>query len=301
MKLMVILTGLLISAGCGGTTSSQDGDDLWVLVTLPPQADMVRSIAGDRAHVTTLVPEGHSPHTFEPLPSQMRAAARAQVWFTVGSGVEYEVVHGATLRQQNASLKVVDTHVGIPLRPWSADESGHESEHESEHHHHEHISDPHVWLTPANAGIMADNILAELVDLDASGEEIYRAGHAKLTDDLDLLHVQFESQLATLAGRSMLVYHPSWGYFADAYGLKQVAIEEEGRKPGVAGVAAAVEFARREGIGVVFASPQSDAISAEVVASEIQGRVVQVDPLAADYRASMRAVAGALAPRELSP
>ena len=311
MKLTMILIGILAATGCGRTEPRVDGDELWVLVTLPPQADMVNGIAGDRVHVTTLVPEGQSPHIFEPVPSQMRAAAQARAWFTVGSGVEYEVVHGATVRQQNPSLNVVDTHAGIPLRPWSADESetadgSDQSEiadvsDQSEHSHHEHTTDPHVWLTPANARIMADNILVALVELDPAGEADYRDGHAELIAALDLLHDDLQKRLSACAGATLLVYHPSWGYFADAYDLEQLAIEEEGRKPGIVGVAAVVELARQQNIEVVFASPQSDASSAEVVATEIGGRVVRVDPLAADYRTSMRTVAEALMPGEVSP
>jgi len=308
MKLATILIGVLMCAGCGKPAHPESGPDLQVLVTLPPQADLVHCIGGDRVFVTTLVPEGHSPHTYEPVPSQMRAAAEARVWFTVGSGVEYEVVHGDTVLQQNASLRQVDTHVGILLRGWASSEAGPDACEHNEHHdhaehggHHDHVTDPHVWLTPDNARVMADNTLEGLIAVDPMGEAVYRDGHAALVADLDALHEQLKAQLAPLAGETLLVYHPSWGYFADTYGLEQVAIEEEGRKPGVAAVSTVVELARRQQVDVVFASPQSDASSAQVVAAEIGGRVVRVDPLAADFRSSMRAVADALASTGTAP
>jgi len=297
MRLAIPLLASLLAAGCGARAPSPDDAALLSLVTLPPQADLLRSIASDRVTVTTLVPEGSSPHTYEPVPSQLRAAARASVWFTVGSGVEFEVVHDSAVRQQNPSMRVVDTHEGIPLRSWAA--AGHE--HCTDHEHHAHTTDPHVWLTPANARTMADNTLAALIELDPASETAYRDGHARLVADLDLLDEQLRARLEPLAGSVLLVYHPSWGYFTDAYGLTQIAIEEQGRKPGIAGVADVVEVARRHRIEVVFASPQSDAASAEVVAAEIGGRVIQVDPLAADYRGSMRTVAEALAPPEDAP
>src|SRR5690606_3888118 len=96
-------------------------------------------------------------------------------------------------------------------------------------------------------------------------------------------------------GQRFLVFHPSWGYFAAAYGLVQVAIEHEGKEPGARALAGIIEQAKAEGIRVVFVQQQSAGASARAVAEAIGGRVVPLDPLAPDYLANLRRSAQAIA------
>ena len=93
------------------------------------------------------------------------------------------------------------------------------------------------------------------------------------------------------AGLRFMVFHPSWGYFAHAYGLKQLPIEVEGKAPKPAQLIALIEHAREKGIHVVFVQPQFSAKSARLVAREIAGQVVFADPLAPDWMANLREVA----------
>ena len=84
-----------------------------------------------------------------------------------------------------------------------------------------------------------------------------------------------------------MVYHPAWGYFSDTYKLKMISIEEEGKQPGPAGVAAIIEQAKNENISVVFVTPQYDISSAETIAEEIGGEVIYANPLMSDYRSTL--------------
>jgi zinc transport system substrate-binding protein len=88
-----------------------------------------------------------------------------------------------------------------------------------------------------------------------------------------------------------MVFHPAWGYFAAAYGLKQVPVEIEGKKPKPAQLKELIEHARQNGITVVFVQPQFSTQSAALVAREIGGRVAIADPLAEDWAANLRRVA----------
>ncbi|MDZ7580099.1 MAG: zinc ABC transporter substrate-binding protein, partial [Deltaproteobacteria bacterium] len=82
-------------------------------------------------------------------------------------------------------------------------------------------------------------------------------------------------------------------YFAQAYGLRQVPIEIEGKDPKPAQLKELIEHARQKGIRVVFVQPQFSTKSAELVAKEIGGQVAFADPLAEDWMANLRKVAGA--------
>jgi zinc transport system substrate-binding protein len=293
-----ILLCALCLLGCGrGDDTSAGPERLEVLVTLGTQLEMVRAIGGERVQVTAMVPAGQSPHLYEPVPSTLRAAAAADVYFTVGSGVEFERSHLETIGQQNKDLTVVACAEGIPLRSIAEHEHGGHGDHGD---HGDHgagqggTTDPHVWLAPANLTTMADHVLAGLIAADPAGEASYRSAHETYVLRLADLDGELRGQLTPYAGRPFLVYHPSWGYFADAYGLEQVAVEEGGRQPGPAGIAALIAQARRRSIGVVFASPQFDTTAAETIANEIDGRVVLADPLAEDVEGTLRTLTTAL-------
>ena len=98
-----------------------------------------------------------------------------------------------------------------------------------------------------------------------------------------------------MPSRKFLVFHPAWGYFAQAYGLTQVPIEQGGKEPGARTLVTLIEQAKRDQIRVVFIQPQSDPRFAEQIARAIGGRVIAIDPLAPDYVANLRAVARQIA------
>jgi zinc transport system substrate-binding protein len=88
-----------------------------------------------------------------------------------------------------------------------------------------------------------------------------------------------------------MVFHPAWGYFAHAYGLKQVPIEIEGKEPKPAQLKELIQHTRKNDIKAVFVQPQFSTKSAELVAREIGGQVAFADPLAEDWIANLRQAA----------
>ncbi len=291
---IAILTLLALAYGCKGSAPVSEPGTLVVLATLPPLAHLVERIGGDVVQVTTLVPEGQSPHTYEPVPSQLVSASQAVAWFQVGSGIEFERNQGEALRQTSPEMAVVDCHRGIELLSLQGGAVACEH-HGHDHHHHDHGTvDPHVWVSPANLQVLATNVAAALETLDPARAATFAEALGGVLADVAAL--QQDLQARPLEGRAFLAYHPSFSYFAHEYGMRQLAIEQEGRQPGPAGVAAVVDQAREAGLDVVVTSPQFDASSAEVIAAEIDGRVVAVDPLAADVLGTLRTLADAVAP-----
>lgn len=174
------------------------------------------------------------------------------------------------------------------------DKHGHE---ESEHHgekandHHEHTGlDPHIWLSPSLVKIQARTILAGLQEADPAHRSVYEANYKAFSARIDQLDADLKETLAGKAGLQFMVFHPSWGYFAHAYGLKQVPIEIEGKDPKPAQLKEMIEHAREKGIRVIFVQPQFSTRSAKLVAREIGGQVVFADPLAPDWLDNLRKV-----------
>ena len=105
--------------------------------------------------------------------------------------------------------------------------------------------------------------------------------------DLDELDHHLKTLLKDLKGENLLVFHPSFGYFTDAYGLKQVAIETIGKSPKGKSLSNIIKLAKKQKTRVIFAQPQFDRNTAQKIASAINGVVVFIDPLAYDYMANM--------------
>ena len=91
-----------------------------------------------------------------------------------------------------------------------------------------------------------------------------------------------------------MVFHPSWNYFAKAYDLEQIAVEKEGKNPKIKEIIELVKEAKEHNIKIVFVSPQFSQNSAKKIASSINGKVVNIDPLALDWKNNLIKVANSI-------
>lgn len=286
MALIVLLVVLPVP----GTSHETDSDKLVVAVTILPQAGLVEAIGGDKVKVLVMVPPGASPHTYEVTHEQMTTLSRAKMYVKVGSGVEFELAWMDKLIAVNVSMRVVDCSDGI--RVLEMDEDHHDHDHE--HDHGRTGLDPHIWLSVRNAMIMAQNICAGLVQVDPANQDYYEENRTDYLEQLAKLDSEITESLSEVENRRFIVFHPAWGYFARDYDLIQIAVEQDGKEPDIDYRIRLIEEAREQDIRVVFLSPQYPTKSADVIAREIDGRVVIIDPLAKDFIGNMRAVASAM-------
>jgi zinc transport system substrate-binding protein len=268
---------------------------LSVFVSIAPQQYFVQQIGGDRVDVRVMIPPGASPHTYEPRPQQMAALARARLYLAIG--VPFEAVWLDRLAAANPNLQVVHIDRGIP-KIAMADEVHFDGENQAEQlapqstAHGEHGGlDPHIWLSPPLVRILARSILAALQQADPAGREAYAHNYQKFSATIDGVDAELRRTFAGRQGQAFMVFHPAWGYLAQAYGLRQVPIEVEGKAPKAAQLQALITMARQQGIKVVFVQPQVSDRSARLIAREIGGEVVVADPLALDWTGNLRAVA----------
>ena len=265
---------------------------LKVFVSILPEAYFVERVGGRHVEVSTLVGPGQSPHTFEPTPREIAKLADARLFFRIGWPFEARLLEKAAA--VNPALKVIDLREGIALRWMTADEENAEhsasfsrDSQRSASHDHAGEADPHSWLNPRNAAIMAASLARALEAADPAHAADYQANLRTFQADLAALDARLAATLAPLKGRQLFVYHPAFGYFADAYGLKQVPVEVEGKEPTARQLAALVDRARAAGARVIFVQPQFSARNAEAVAKAIGGAVVPFDDLAKDYIANL--------------
>lgn len=259
-----------------------------VFVSIIPQAFFVEKIGGDRVAVEVLVQPGQSPHTYAPTPRQMARLAEARVYFRIGIAFENGLL--PKLHTTMPALPIVDTRDGITLEKMTAQDE----EAEAEHGHHGEELDPHIWLDPLLVKKQAEVIKDTLVQLDPEGQPLYEKNFAAFCADLDALHARLSKALAPLRGKSFFVFHPAFGYFAKAYGLKQIAVETGGKAPSARHLASLIDLAKQQGVRVLFVQPQFSQKSAQTVAQAINGAVVPLDDLAKDYFTNMNHIAEAM-------
>ncbi|MBA1146288.1 zinc ABC transporter substrate-binding protein [Ectothiorhodospiraceae bacterium WFHF3C12] len=259
---------------------------LEVFVSVLPQQTFAQRVGGEHVDVRVLVQPGQSPATYDPSAQQLTALENADVLFRIG--VPFERSWVGRIRKAMPELPIVDLSEGLTLRPLT------DHAHDGADGADEPI-DPHVWTSPPLVMEMTRRIAETLSRLDPAHESEYRRNADAFIGELQGLDAEIRQTLAGGEGRAFLVYHPAWGYFADTYGLRQVAIEAAGREPGPRQLARTIERAREAGVRVIFVQPQFSRTNADAVARAIGARVVSADPLAADYMANMRRVAGAFA------
>lgn len=273
------LFGLIIVAMIFILTTNVYADErIHVVVSILPQEFLVERIGKDKVDVATMIPPGGNPHTYEPVPSQLTNLSKADMYFEVGSGMEFETQFMKKISSLNRDMEIVNTSEGIRFISMQ--------EHDSEdggHHHHHGGKDPHVWLSPKNAIIMVTNIRDALVAFDPVNASYYKENARELILDLSELADDIENTLSGLSKRTFLIFHPAWGYFAEDFDLIQVGVEYCGKDPTPQQLAKLIKQAQAMGVKVIFASPQFSQKSANAIASEIKGRVVLIDPLAGDY------------------
>jgi zinc transport system substrate-binding protein len=285
----------------GSAASATEG--LKIHVSILPQKYFVERIAGDLATVDVLVKPGKSPATYSPTPAQIKSLSQADLYFRIGVPFENGFIHKIESIAQN--IRLVDCRKGIELRQMQAQAHDHEKEghqdqgHMAEHHeegHHDHTGkDPHIWMNPKLVKIQAHTILEALVALDPSNREIYTNNYTVFIQDLDHLDTRLTQTLSPYKGEALFVFHSAFGYFADAYGMHQIAVETMGKSPKGKDLAAIIKLAKKEKARVIFVQPQFDTNTAEKIAVAIKGHVVSMNPLAYDYLANMEAMAKTVA------
>ncbi|WP_292463294.1 zinc ABC transporter substrate-binding protein [Methanolobus sp.] len=299
MLLVVFLSlGLVITSGCVDNQEvSASSDKPIVAVSILPQAEFVEKVAGDQVQVLVMVPPGADPHTYEITSGQLRDLSKAQMYVKVGSGLDFENVWMDRLIAQNPDMLIVDSSSGIKLKAMEAhshndeehdeegrDEENHDEEDEGGDHANETGGkDPHIWTSPMEAKIMVNNTYSGLVEIDPDNRELYAQNRDAYLAELDAADAIIRETLAGKEGSSFMVYHPSWGYFADEYGLVEVSVEMEGKEPSAKDMQHLIDTAKEKNITVIFVQPGFSATSAKSIASEINAEVVAVDPLAKDY------------------
>jgi zinc transport system substrate-binding protein len=268
---------ITITACTSSRQSDIIGSKAKIFVSILPQKYFVEKIGGSAVDVHVMVRPGQSPHSYEPTPKQMSALSNTKIFFAIG--ISFEKVWLGRMGSENPDMKIIPTQKGIKLRKIEAHfHPGH-----SKTEGHEESLDPHIWLDPIlvieQGRVIADGLLQVLPEKRASIETNLQLFILEMTNLDEAIRNEFKG----IKHNSFLVFHPTWGYFADRYGLEQLAIEQEGKEPSAKHLAEIIETSKKKNIRVIFVQEQFSKTYAESIANAIGAKVITFDPLAEDY------------------
>ena len=264
----------VILAACEGTKREKPV----VTVTIEPLRYFVEQIAGDKVSVTTLVPKGSSPETYEPTAQQMVNMSKSVLFVKVGN-LGFERTWMEKLNTLTSHITIVDTSEGIEY--VSASDRG--------------ITDEHTWMSTKNALVIAHNIYLALTKVDSSSSVYYKERYDSLVASINKLNSTITQQLKSIDNRSFIIYHPALTYFAKDYSLTQLALEEDGREPSAASLAKLITNAKKLGTKLMFVQKEFDNRNREIITIETGVKTVDINPLDYNWDKQMTLVANALA------
>ncbi|MBN1637160.1 MAG: zinc ABC transporter substrate-binding protein [Deltaproteobacteria bacterium] len=275
-NLLIGIISLFLFSICGSALGADSQTTIKAFVSILPQAYFVERIGGTHVDVEVLVGPGQSPATYEPTPKQMAGLSRAQIYFRIGTPFENGFIDKTQKTYQN--LTIVDTRKGVPLR-YFRNSNGAE------------IPDPHIWLDPKRVKIQAHTIYETLSKFDSYHKSVFEINLQAFLVDLDRIDSEITHTLSAVKGGKLYVFHPAFGYFAESYGLTQVAVEIEGKQPSAKQLKGLIEAAKNDKVKVIFIEPQFAGKNAETIARAIGGAVVPINPLPEDYLENFRTMA----------
>lgn len=311
-KLALFLVALLITAAAAplaatnarAATPADSRTPLAVAVSVPPQKYFLERIGGNDVEVTVLTGKGKDPHSYEPTAAQMAGVSKTRLYFAIG--VPFETQWLPRFRAINPSLETVslpdsvERLRGKPDLALRGQRSGKDHDGHGHHGHDHHgleTDDPHIWLSPKAVLQMIPAMTAALSRaLPAKAAEFAVRADAFKAEVMELdARVRAFFEPVPAEKRLFMTFHQSWAYYADAYGLREVSVELEGRSPSPKDMALLLDFAARNKIRVIVADPMTSPSAVRSITRSIGGVAVTATPLEEDWPGSMRVFSETLA------
>lgn len=259
--LTILIILCLLLSGCGKQTEYAQV----AATTLPVYEFAARLCEGTPITVSRLVTEEISClHDYSLNVRQVKAAEAAEIIVISGAGLE-EFLEDLLL-----NAEVIDSSAGMELLcPEEEHDHSHEEDHQ-EHDGHHHDQDPHIWLSPANAMAMAQNICDGLCLEYPEHAETFRENLTALVQDLKDLNAYGAQALSNLSCREMITFHDGFAYFAESFDLEILdAVEEEsGSEASAAELIHLIEEVEHHGLPAVFTEKSGSVSAASIIARE---------------------------------
>jgi len=273
IKLAIIAIAIIIplsSIAVYGTNSNQqftkiDSSKLQVISSFYTLHEFSQNVGQEKVDVTLLVPVGVEPHDWGPTIKDVQRMQKSDLIIINGIGFENWVDN---LKEIDYQGVIVDTSNGILDKNLSKEQipsSG----------------DPHIWLNPIYAKIQVQNIANAFSNLDPKNQQYYQSNAAKYIEELELLDFKIRNELSN-CNHDFVAFHDAFSHFADEYNLNQHTIISS-NNPHAEATAKTLEnvisTAKELNIKVIFSEENVNIRTSEIIANEIDGKVLVLSPL----------------------
>ncbi|MEI6577188.1 MAG: zinc ABC transporter substrate-binding protein [Bacteroidota bacterium] len=267
---------LCLACFCGCKAPNGKNNTKSVTVSILPLKYFVEKIGGKDFVVNVLVPPGAGPETWEPSPKDMASLTNSNFFMYTGY-LEFEVV--LTHKLAGKGPVFVDLSKGVNLIKSP-------QEHHGGHVHMQGI-DPHYWLSPVEARVIALHVYESLRSFSPEKKEIYAANYHNCLKEIDSLDHYIHLRLDQKKQRYFVMYHPGLSYFARDYKLVQLSLESEGKQPSTVHMRELIDKSRKNNINAVFIQQQFDKQITESFARELGAELIPIDNLSPDWLNNM--------------
>jgi len=263
------ITALLIVALIAGSAVAK----INVVTSTSDLKSIAEYIGGDLISVQSIASGKSNPHFVEVLPSYMVMVSRADVYFKIGLGLDFwaqPIIDGS----RNGKVKIFDCSKGINVleKPGGKVDASMGDVHPE--------GNPHYWLDPGNAEVIAQNIADGLSEVDPGNSTNYSSNLTKFKSELKSKMSEWQLKAAPLKGLEIITFHESWPYFSEAFGLDVIGYIEP--KPGIeptpSHTAELIELVKRKGVKIIAKEPYFSDRSPNVIAKATGARVINLPP-----------------------
>ncbi|MBV7414129.1 zinc ABC transporter substrate-binding protein ZnuA [Aeromonas sp. sif2433] len=276
MRILTLITALL--------AVSLPVRALEVLTTIKPLGFIAAAITDGVSEPKVLLPTGASPHDFALRPSDIRSINEAGLVVWVGPELEGFMAKPLAKHPHVLTLTRVE---GMPLFDYSK-QAGHEEPADEEHeghdhdghegHHHEGV-DPHIWLGPTQALVIARAMSETLSARDPGNAERYRANLLAFQAKVDAKDKVIAGQMKAVNQKGYFVFHEAYGYWERHYGMSSkghFTVSPE-RRPGAKTLVEIRKALEEKQASCIYAEPQFSPAVIESVARNTGAKVLLLD------------------------
>jgi zinc transport system substrate-binding protein len=270
---------ILVSCNQSGSNSSEK----IITISIPPFKYFIDAIGGDDFSVNVMVPAGANPHIYEPVPDQI-ANLRKSVAYVSNGYLGFEMTWLDRFYETNRNMKKLSLGQNIDLiKPVGQADS-------------EHVegADPHYWVSPKCALVIAAEVKSLLISLNPEKEQKYEVNFTKLVKSINDIDKKAMELFSTCRNKSFMIFHPTLAYLARDYGLKEIAVENEGKEPTPSSLKKLIDTGKAEKIRVIFVQKEYDTKNARAIAAETGAVLETIDPLSENWSASELQIIDAL-------
>ncbi len=276
-KFLLILLILLLTGSC---KKAEVKDKPLITTTIYPYELIVKQIVKDKARVQSIIPVNTSPHTYSPLPADIKLLYESDLVFS--NGLDLEVQFEKIL----AELKNKHTDV-TNFIPKAIIEFEHENQlhsdnnHDEEDSHHHGAINPHIWLHPENVIDIAKGINSQLCKLMPENEDFFNQNLTELVNDVMSVDRKIISERENMESVNLISFHDSFHYYNLRYNIKSFGFIQKfpGKEPTALELENIGRIIKKNNIHLLVTEPQLNPKPVKILADEFNLKVIELDPL----------------------